>query len=778
MGGTFTNQTVEYTSGAHGSGAHSEGYETYANGTGAHAEGHTTVASVQYAHAEGTNTLASGYGGSHAEGNGTQAIQDSSHAEGYKTQASEDAAHAEGTQTLASGVSSHAEGASTQATGSYSHAEGGGTQATASGSHAEGSGSQATADNAHAEGSGTRATGSVSHAEGSGATASGYGSHAEGGGTTASGSMSHAEGTGTTASNSTSHAEGSGTQATGANSHAEGSGSRAIGLSSHAEGSGVTASGYSSHVEGGGSTASGEFAHAQNQATIASGKGSHAEGYATVARGAYSHVSGIQNIEDSYDNWTEWTPGEHCVPGDKRKHTQTVDEETIVEGFVCKTENMDSEWDKTHWFDLYGQMNYAVIIGNGYHDPNDQYNYIKSNAYTLDWDGTARLMGDVYVRCNPDGTGGTKLGAPVVDDVRINGSSILQNGIANIPLADGNNPGVVKTNMTYGFSMVNGCIALSKATDAQIKAGNNSSTASNYRAITPGNLKPAVFYGLADSAGDSTQKNSSNAVGTYTDKAKQAIQKMLGFDGILGDFESSAVASKAYAIGETFIYNGKRYRATAAIAISDVITPGTNCELAPIDGHYVRDTDYAGINKHGVVKVDGLGLSVNQANGELFLYKAQDNNIKAGTTPYFAIVPETQHKSVFYALSKLAGVDLANGSDTVGVYPQSSKTAIQTMLGIEADIPLIEEVSGTTPSITGMPNVRYICGTCSLLTITPPASGSIVVRFTSGSTPTVLTVPNTVKFPVWFDYTSLEADTTYEIIITDGVYGGVMSWAD
>ena len=73
----------------------------------------------------------------------------------------------------------------------------------------------------------------------------------------------------------------------------------------------------------------------------------------------------------------------------------------------------------------------------------------------------------------------------------------------------------------------------------------------------------------------------------------------------------------------------------------------------------------------------------------------------------------------------------------------------------------------------------YICSdTVSTISLTPPASGSMVVRFHSGSTATVLTVPNTVEFPAWFDETSLDTYTTYEIIITDGVYGGVMSWAD
>jgi len=45
--------------------------------------------------------------------------------------------------------------------------------------------------------------------------------------------------------------------------------------------------------------------------------------------------------------------------------------------------------------------------------------------------------------------------------------------------------------------------------------------------------------------------------------------------------------------------------------------------------------------------------------------------------------------------------------------------------------------------------------------------------FTSGSTPTVLTLPNTVKMPEWFE---IETNRTYEISILNGVYGAVMSW--
>ena len=123
----------------------------------------------------------------------------------------------------------------------------------------------------------------------------------------------------------------------------------------------------------------------------------------------------------------------------------------------------------------------------------------------------------------------------------------------------------------------------------------------------------------------------------------------------------------------------------------------------------------------------------------------------------------------------------------MGTYTTEAKAAIHTMLGIDpasiaaqVDIPLVETVSGTTPTITGQPNTRYGCGEVSTISITPPAAGSISVRFTSGSTATVLSVPDSgasaVIWPEWFDATSLEADTIYEIMIEDGIYGMVMSW--
>lgn len=88
----------------------------------------------------------------------------------------------------------------------------------------------------------------------------------------------------------------------------------------------------------------------------------------------------------------------------------------------------------------------------------------------------------------------------------------------------------------------------------------------------------------------------------------------------------------------------------------------------------------------------------------------------------------------------------------------------------------VEEVTGSTPSITGVANTRYKCGEVESITITPPESGTIDIFFTSGSTAATLTVPNTVKFPSWFDASDLDTNTIYEIIITDAIYGVVTSW--
>lgn len=111
-----------------------------------------------------------------------------------------------------------------------------------------------------------------------------------------------------------------------------------------------------------------------------------------------------------------------------------------------------------------------------------------------------------------------------VGDVLINGTSIVdENGDADIPVMASDKYGVAKINSTLGIAIANGNLAVVQSYLSNIKAG-----VDQYRPIVPQHQHESVFYGLSKAAGDTTQALSDNAVGTYTDEAKIAIQKMLG----------------------------------------------------------------------------------------------------------------------------------------------------------------------------------------------------------------------------------------------------------
>ena len=113
-----------------------------------------------------------------------------------------------------------------------------------------------------------------------------------------------------------------------------------------------------------------------------------------------------------------------------------------------------------------------------------------------------------------------ELEAPL--DVQINGTSIVDDGVAEIPIASSNNLGLIKVE-SYGISLnSNNVIKTLLANDNLVKAGSNS-----YNPIVPNNQHRATFYGLAKAAG-ADEKDSTETFGTYTDAAKVAIQQMLG----------------------------------------------------------------------------------------------------------------------------------------------------------------------------------------------------------------------------------------------------------
>ena len=561
--------------------------------------------------------------------------------------------------------------------------------------------------------------GTNSMAIGNNVEASGDYSHAEGASTIASGALSHAEGVNTVASGQYAHAEGEGFSVNNQTSEYYG----AQGYASHAEGGFTIASGKYAHAEGHVSQAYAGASHAEGEYTIANGYASHAQGYYTQANFANQSASGLLNTIDSrltYPKWaanTSYAVGDRVLYDDKNNNTSVNDADYCV--FECRVANNDATFNMTHWYIYdYDMGNFVEIVGNGKWTYNGtKYTENRSNARALDWNGNERLMGDLYVGCNADSTGGTKV-AKISDvpDVQINGTSIVNNGIANIPI-----------DYTQGIGINGGYLAVSSAPESEVKQAGTTR-----RPIVPSVQHVSTFYGLAKAAGDATQAASSNTVGTYTSEAKAAIQSMLG---VPGDVQMNSTS---------IVSNG------------------------------VADIPIMSANNYGVAKISSsLGISINE--GTLYLSGANSTLIKTGTNEYRAIVPNHQHESVFYGLAKAAGSDERYSVLALGTYSADAKSAISDMLNAP------ETVSGTAVSITAKSGIRYECGEVVTLTITPPASGDCEFIFESGSTATVLTVnPPTgvtaVKWPDWFDAEDLEPDTIYDIIITNGRYGVVTSW--
>lgn len=210
-----------------------------------------------------------------------------------------------------------------------------------------------------------------------------------------------------------------------------------------------------------------------------------------------------------------------------------------------------------------------------------------------------------------------------------------------------------------------------------------------------------------------------------------------------------------------------------SVPVQDVQVNGTS-----VLNQGVANVPIANGTNPGTVIVRGStdGLNID-GNNRLYIVGATESELKAGATNYRTVTPYREHIAIFYGLAKAANADMASlSSVTVGQYPEAQRSAISQML----DAP--ETVSGTTPSITAKPGVRYVCGEVATLTIVAPASGCIDVTFTSGSTATVLTVSSAktgvtaVRWANGFDPTSLDANTVYEINILDGEYGVALAW--
>ena len=144
--------------------------------------------------------------------------------------------------------------------------------------------------------------------------------------------------------------------------------------------------------------------------------------------------------------------------------------------------------------------------------------------------------GDDYILTEQDKQDISELVNTPVNDVQINGSSILNNGVANVPVGSNSVYGVFKTSSLYGINHTNGVLRIKLAADNTLKNGID-----QYDPVVSKNANVATFYGLAKAAGHD-EKNSTLPVGQYTEEAKTAIRTMLGLEDVYQDYSSALTA--------------------------------------------------------------------------------------------------------------------------------------------------------------------------------------------------------------------------------------------
>lgn len=173
-----------------------------------------------------------------------------------------------------------------------------------------------------------------------------------------------------------------------------------------------------------------------------------------------------------------------------------------------------------------------ALIEGKLEDIEDDVDGLKSAVADLESGSLSALDATAGQVPTADGEGSwewaTPSGGGDVTDVQVNGVSVVQDGVANVRVADDTTPGVVCVSSSYGIKIRQSsqatpyALSIDSADVNQIKSGAN-----NVKPIVPSIQHASTFYGLAKAAG-ADMASSSNAVGTYTDAAKVAIQKMLG----------------------------------------------------------------------------------------------------------------------------------------------------------------------------------------------------------------------------------------------------------
>lgn len=162
---------------------------------------------------------------------------------------------------------------------------------------------------------------------------------------------------------------------------------------------------------------------------------------------------------------------------------------------------------------------------------------------------------------------------------------------------------------------------------------------------------------------------------------------------IVGNGTADDARSNAYALdwdgnghymGDVYVHansdssGGTRLPHDVQVAGASVVSDG------------VANVPMASTTNLGVVMMAGTTYGIGRMNsGAIYVASAASAAVKSGTNDYNPIVPYHQHESVFYGLTKAAGVDMASSANAVGTYTEEAKTAIKSMLGVQDGLKVV-----------------------------------------------------------------------------------------
>jgi len=153
------------------------------------------------------------------------------------------------------------------------------------------------------------------------------------------------------------------------------------------------------------------------------------------------------------------------------------------------------------------EYNLVTLMGGGTPVSNRVYdvaNYQPRSALILGEDGK------VYDLVQLIQSGGGKGGG--VSDVKINGESTVQEGVANIPVASGSKPGVVLINYRgAGLQMSGSTLMIAPTTNIEIDNRTNGTMQPTYCPITPARIDYAVKAAMCDGKGEPWSEEERNA---------------------------------------------------------------------------------------------------------------------------------------------------------------------------------------------------------------------------------------------------------------------------